>query len=63
MIEVESLLRHFFWPRKIEPGAGYGRDWKSGPTAVSSTPVFASPLPGRPAPHPPPLESSVHVHA
>ena len=30
-----------------------GRDWKSGPLAVASTPVFASPPVSNPAPHPP----------
>ena len=39
--------------RKTSPGLGYGRCWNSGPFAVVSTPVLASPFSTSPVDHVP----------
>ncbi len=38
---------------KMAPGLGYGLIWNSGPVAVVSTPVLASPVCNRPVDHVP----------
>ena len=50
----DHLVIFFFVPisafmRRMSPGDGYGRIWKSSPVAVSSAPVFALPRTSRPA--------------
>lgn len=47
--------------RSTAPGLGYGLCWKSGPEAVESTPVLASPDRSRPADQPPLENRRKHI--